>query len=60
MAKNSTIPKIGITNLTVIRTREKDSANARLIPIKRQDKKKNASMPPEREQYIKVKKHDFL
>jgi hypothetical protein len=61
MATNLTIPKTGLTNLTVVNMHEeKEPADAKLIPITKKEKRTLQNMPPEREQYIKAKKHDFL
>jgi hypothetical protein len=60
MVQNSTSPKMRVTNLSVIRKSEKEHSDAKVIPIKKEDKKNQVMLPPPQEQYIKAKKHDFL
>lgn len=47
-------------SLTIVKKEDADKLNARLITIKKIEKKPEILLPPQEEKYIKAKKHDFL
>lgn len=60
MFQNSTAPRNGVPQLTVVRKEKKEGSTAKIIILKRVNNKAKILLPPSREQYIKAKRHDFL
>ena len=59
---NTRIPETRLEkpSLTIVKKEDADKLHARLITIKKMERKSKILLPPQEEKYIKVKKHDFL
>lgn len=60
MSTNTPEIRLEKPNLTIVKKEDADKLHARLINLKKMEKKSEILLPPQEEKYIKVKKHDFL
>ncbi len=60
MNSNTPETRLEKPSLTIVKKEDADKLHARLITIKKMEKKSEILLPPPEEKYIKVKKHDFL